>query len=122
MESLCQCVVYGSSTVMANDCSDADTDMYSFQLHGDGKKSVPQLKVLFSFYTTTVIGVLESGTVTERVLSSLLPPLSEGLKSKMSEHKAASYIILAQLLHKAKLEPSLLKILMLSLTKVLVQS
>ncbi|KAL5015995.1 hypothetical protein ScPMuIL_005584 [Solemya velum] len=89
----------------------------AIKLHKGDNKSVPQLKVLFSFYTTTVIGVLESDTVTERVLSTVIPPLTKGLKSKMTEYKAASFMILAQLLHKAKLKPSLLKTLMNAMTK-----
>ncbi|XP_052257206.1 HEAT repeat-containing protein 1-like isoform X2 [Dreissena polymorpha] len=81
---------------------------------------VPKCRVLFSFYTTTVIGVLESGAVTEVLLAMLVPHLSRGMQSRIQEFKAASYMILAQLLFKAKLKSSLLKTLQQVIAKNIV--
>lgn len=82
------------------------------------KGEIPKCRVLFSFYATTVIGVLETGPVTEVVLSTLLPHISKGMKSEVTEYKAASYMVLAQLLHKAKLKQDLIKTLQQILAKV----
>ena len=78
----------------------------------------PKCRVLFSFYATTVIGVLDSGNVTEITLSTLLPHLSRGMQSRVQEFKAASYMILAQLFYKSNLKPSLLKTLQQVIAKV----
>ncbi|KAL3869078.1 hypothetical protein ACJMK2_041804 [Sinanodonta woodiana] len=81
------------------------------------KSKIPQLKVLFSFYTTTIIGVLELNHVTETLVSMLLPHLSQGLRSRILDYRTASCMILSQLLHKTKLKWSLLKTLQQVLCK-----
>ncbi|KAH3695800.1 hypothetical protein DPMN_083259 [Dreissena polymorpha] len=48
----------------------------------------------------------------------LVPHLSRGMQSRIQEFKAASYMILAQLLFKAKLKSSLLKTLQQVIAKV----
>lgn len=78
----------------------------------------PKCRVLFSFYATTVIGVLESGSVTEVILSTLLPHLSRGMQSHLLEYKAASYMILAQLFYKTSLKSNLVKTLQHVIAKV----
>ncbi|KAL4236600.1 HEAT repeat-containing protein 1 [Mactra antiquata] len=84
---------------------------------GDSSKC----RVLYSFYATTVIGVLDSTDMTETLLSALLLHLTTGMKSTANEYKAATYMILAQLLHKAKLKSDLLKSLQNILAKSMVQ-
>ncbi|XP_053394592.1 HEAT repeat-containing protein 1-like isoform X2 [Mercenaria mercenaria] len=84
------------------------------------KGEVPKCRVLFSFYATTVIGVLETTSVSEVILSTLLPHLTTGMKSAVLEYKAASYMIFAQLLHKTKLTPDLVKSLQQILAKSMV--
>lgn len=82
----------------------------------------PKCRVLFSFYATTVIGVLDSGSITEVTLSMLLPHLSRGMQSRILEYKAASYMILAQMFYKSNLKSSLLKTLQQVICKVCVHS
>ncbi|KAK3612581.1 hypothetical protein CHS0354_042081 [Potamilus streckersoni] len=89
----------------------------SLKVYDTAKSQIPQLKVLFSFYTTTIIGVLELNNVTETLVSLLLPLLSNGLRSHILDYRVASYMILSQLLHKTKLKWSLLKTLQQVLCK-----
>lgn len=74
--------------------------------------------MLFSFYATTVIGVLDSAPESEVIVSTLLPHITTGMMSAVHEYKAASYMILAQLLHKIKLTADLVKSLQRVLAKV----
>ncbi|XP_052775291.1 HEAT repeat-containing protein 1-like [Mya arenaria] len=83
-------------------------------------EQTPKCRVLFSFYATTIIGVLEDGGASEVLLSALLPHISRGLQSRLAEYKAASYMILAQLFHTTRLKPGLLKTLQQIVAKSLV--
>ena len=77
------------------------------------------LRVLFTFYTSTIVGVLDMlPKVTEKFLSQLLPYLLEGLKSDLSEMVASSYIITAQLCSRCNMEETLVKSLTDSISKV----
>ena len=81
--------------------------------------SVSSIRVLFAFYASTVVAVLEQiNRVTEELLARLLPYFLRGLKSKISELQAASYMILGQLCMKCSLEEKLLKSLSESICKV----
>lgn len=76
-------------------------------------------RVLFSFYTTTVVGVLDMvPAVTEKLLSHLLPNVLGGLNSGVSELEASSYMITAQLCFKCNMEETLIKSLIESICKV----
>ncbi|EDO34893.1 predicted protein [Nematostella vectensis] len=76
------------------------------------------LRVLFSFYASTLVGVLEIvDKVSEGIITRLLPNIIEGLKSRISEYRAASYMIVAQLCLKCTLDRKLLKSLMEHLCK-----
>ena len=88
---------------------------------GIGLEGVPpsSLRVLFTFYTSTIVGVLDMlPKVTEKFLSQLLPYLLEGLKSDLSEMVASSYIITAQLCSRCNMEETLVKSLTDSISKV----
>lgn len=77
------------------------------------------LRVLFTFYTSTVVGVLDMlPKVTEKFLSQLLPYLLEGLKSDLPEMLASSYMITAQLCSRCNMEETLVKSLTDSICKV----
>ncbi|XP_062578566.1 HEAT repeat-containing protein 1-like [Saccostrea cucullata] len=76
-----------------------------------------KFRVIFSFYMSTVVGVLEFGGATENLVSSLLPHLSRGLKSKVAQYRAATYMILGQLVFKSSLQQDLLKSLLSALFK-----
>ena len=76
-------------------------------------------RVLFSFYTATVVGILDMmPTVTEKFLTHLLPYLLENLKSHLSELQASSYMIIAQLCLKCRMEEKLIKSLLENICKV----
>ncbi|KAJ8305572.1 hypothetical protein KUTeg_016117 [Tegillarca granosa] len=77
------------------------------KIHLNENKNAQQLHVLFSFYATTVIGVIEFGKITENLISTLIPYISIGLRSKVMDYKAATYMILAQMFYKAKLKSEL---------------
>ncbi|XP_060600074.1 HEAT repeat-containing protein 1-like [Ruditapes philippinarum] len=85
------------------------------------KGEKPKCRVLFSFYATTVIGVLDTASESEVIVSTLLPHVTTGMMSGVHEYKAASYMILAQLLHKMKLKADLVKSLQRVLAKSMIQ-
>ena len=76
-------------------------------------------RVLFAFYTTTVVGVLHMmPAVTEKFLTHLLPYLLKGVNSHISELQASSYMIIAQLCFKCRMEENLVKALLESICRV----
>ena len=76
-------------------------------------------RVLITFYTTTVVGVLDMmPSVTEKFITHLLPYLLEGLGSRISDLLASSYMITAQLCFKCNMEETLVKSLTESICKV----
>lgn len=76
-------------------------------------------RVLITFYTTTVVGVLDMmPSVTEKFITHLLPYLLEGLGSRISDLLASSYMITAQLCSKCNMEETLVKSLTESICKV----
>ncbi|RMX40131.1 hypothetical protein pdam_00002238 [Pocillopora damicornis] len=75
-------------------------------------------RVLFTFYTSTVVGVLDMmPSVTEKFMTLLLPHLLAGIKSGLSELIASSYIITAQLCFRCSMEKELVKSLSDSICK-----
>ncbi|XP_071954262.1 HEAT repeat-containing protein 1-like [Antedon mediterranea] len=81
------------------------------------------LRVVIGFYASTFVGALENlRIVTENHVSTLIPYLLKGLKSKMVDYKAASYMVMCQLVAKATLKEELLHPLINSLSKHLVPS
>lgn len=77
-----------------------------------------KLRVFFSFYTSTIIGVLEADGATETTISTLIPHLSRGLKSSLADHKASSYMILCQLVSKVKVKVTVLETILNVIAKV----
>ena len=76
-------------------------------------------RVLFTFYTTTVVGMLDMmPAVTEKFITHLLPYLLGGFKSGISELAASSYMITAQLCFRCNMEENLVKSLTESICKV----
>jgi len=77
------------------------------------------LRIVFTFYASTVVGALEMmQRVSEEVIGKLLPYIIKGLKSGVSEYKCASYMVIAQLCNKCHLEENLVKSLLDSICKV----
>ena len=84
----------------------------------DDRRQAEHLRMTLNFYTTTLIAMVDSGPVTERILSALLPVLCRGLKSDLADYKSGSYGILCKVLVKATLKTSLLETLMNAVCKV----
>ena len=84
----------------------------------DGRHQAERLRMVLNFYTSTLIAMVESGPVTERILSAILPVLCRGLKSGLADYKAGSYGILCKVLVKATLKTSLVETLMNAVCKV----
>ena len=76
-------------------------------------------RVLVAFYSATVIAVLESvDTVTEEMVSCILPYVVKGLKSSSVEYRAASLMIVCQLASVASLDLQLCLSLLEVIAKV----
>ena len=84
------------------------------------KRSPPgSLRSVLALYCSTVISVLEIGAgASEEVIGRLLPFLIKGLKSRVVDYRAASYMILGQLASKATLDERLTTSLLETVTKV----
>ena len=103
-----------SKTAFLQHCiSDSSLLSLICEMVTDGiKLEIPpsSLRVLFTFYTTTVVGMLDMmPSVTEKFLTHLLPYLLGGLKSGISALEASSYMIVAQLCFKCNMEENLVK-------------
>lgn len=89
----------------------------SLRAHRDS--SVKGFRKIISLYTSTVMGVLErSSPVSEEVVLRLVPYLEKGLKSKHLDYRACTYMILCQLAVLVKMDESLLKALVVRVSKV----
>uniref|UniRef100_H2Y6G6 HEAT repeat-containing protein 1 n=1 Tax=Ciona savignyi TaxID=51511 RepID=H2Y6G6_CIOSA len=64
--------------------------------------------IFLNFFVTTIMGVLQGPTISETLLSKLMPALTEGLKSDILDHQASSILILCQLSVKVNLEKKIL--------------
>uniref|UniRef100_A0A667YWZ5 HEAT repeat-containing protein 1 n=1 Tax=Myripristis murdjan TaxID=586833 RepID=A0A667YWZ5_9TELE len=81
-----------------------------------------QLRVIFSFYASTIVPALDAvEKVSDTIISKLLPYIQKGLKSSLADYKAATYMIVCQLAVKVVLEASLVDTLALQLSKSLVR-
>ena len=90
---------------------------HSLKVHKRSPASSPRTVV--AFYVSTVLGVLEAvSTVSEEVVSRLLPFILKGLKSPNVEYRAASYMITSQLSTVAKLQEQLYCSLIEAISKV----
>ena len=76
------------------------------------------LRTVIAFYSSTVISVLEMGSITEELVARLLPYIVKGLKSSNVDYRAATYMTVSQLAANTILEEKLHTSLLESLTKV----
>lgn len=94
-------------------------DMVPRSLKQHRSNSSTDPRVLLAFYTSTVVAVLESvDAVSEEMVSRLLPYILKGLKSSCSEFKAASLMIVCQLMAVANLELPFCSLLLEVIAKV----
>nr|XP_046212601.1 HEAT repeat-containing protein 1 isoform X1 [Oncorhynchus gorbuscha]XP_046212602.1 HEAT repeat-containing protein 1 isoform X1 [Oncorhynchus gorbuscha] len=79
-----------------------------------------QLRVIFSFYASTIVPALDAvEKVSDTIISKLLPYVQKGLKSSLTDYKAATYMIVCQLAVKVVMEAQLVDILALQISKSL---
>ena len=90
--------------------------LQSLTLHKDKMES--SVRVLISFYVSTITHVLERGPITEEFISRLLPCLLKGLKSSNLDFRAGSYMVVSLLASKVTLDKKLTISLLDCITKV----
>uniref|UniRef100_A0A4W5MAZ5 HEAT repeat-containing protein 1 n=1 Tax=Hucho hucho TaxID=62062 RepID=A0A4W5MAZ5_9TELE len=79
-----------------------------------------QLRVIFSFYASTIVPALDAvEKVSDTIISKLLPYVQKGMKSSLTDYKAATYMIVCQLAVKVVMEAQLVDILALQISKSL---
>lgn len=89
----------------------------------DVSSSATQLRVLFSFYASTLVAALDAvDRVTDTLITKLLPYIQKGLKSVFLDYRAATYMIICQLAVKVVMEASLVNTLALQICKSLLKS
>uniref|UniRef100_A0A670XUW0 HEAT repeat-containing protein 1 n=1 Tax=Pseudonaja textilis TaxID=8673 RepID=A0A670XUW0_PSETE len=85
--------------------------------------SSSQLRVLLTFYASTVVSALGAvANVTDTLVSRLLPYIQKGLKSPLVDFRAATYMIICQLTVRVTMEQSLVRSLMLLISKTLTKT
>ncbi|XP_029449670.1 HEAT repeat-containing protein 1 [Rhinatrema bivittatum] len=85
--------------------------------------SVPQLRVLFSFYASTVVATMDAAEkILDPVVAKLLPYIQKGLKSSLVDYKAATYMIICQLAVKVVMEASLVQSLTSQISRTLTRT
>ncbi|KAJ3608034.1 hypothetical protein NHX12_025084 [Muraenolepis orangiensis] len=90
--------------------------------HSTANTNSSHLRVVFSFYASTIVSALDAvENVTDTIISKLLPFVQKGLKSSLIDYKAATYMIVCQLAVKVVMEGSLVNTLALHLSKSLVK-
>ncbi|XP_069374153.1 HEAT repeat-containing protein 1 isoform X2 [Paralichthys olivaceus] len=94
----------------------------SIQAYSGHSGSCSQLRVIFSFYASTIVPTLDAvDKVSDTIISKLLPYVQRGLKSPLSDYKAATYMIVCQLAVKVVMEASLVDSLAVHISKSLVK-
>uniref|UniRef100_S4RN64 HEAT repeat-containing protein 1 n=1 Tax=Petromyzon marinus TaxID=7757 RepID=S4RN64_PETMA len=92
---------------------------HAVQVFGEQPSAACQLRVLFSFYSSTLVAALEADRVTDTVVAKLLPHVQKGLRSGLTDYWASSLMLVAQLAVRATLEQSLAETLTLQLVRSL---
>ncbi|TRY66425.1 hypothetical protein DNTS_028326 [Danionella cerebrum] len=94
----------------------------SFKAYSDQAQEgkCPQLRVIFSFYASTIVSALDAmEKITDSVIAKLLPFIQLGLKSKISDYVAATYMIVCQMAVKVVMEAKLVESLTIQLCRSL---
>ncbi|XP_056222571.1 HEAT repeat-containing protein 1 [Seriola aureovittata] len=94
----------------------------SIQAYSGHSGSCSQLRVTFSFYASTIVPALDAvDNVSDTIIAKLLPYVQRGLKSSLTDYKAATYMIVCQLAVKVVMEASLVDSLSVHISKSLVK-
>ncbi|XP_068088359.1 HEAT repeat-containing protein 1 isoform X2 [Hyperolius riggenbachi] len=95
----------------------------SVKILSDQSESAGKLRVLISFYATTIVAALENAeNVSETFVAKLLPYIQKGLKSSLVDYKSATYMIVSQLAVKTTMEFSLVKALASQISRSLLKA
>ncbi|XP_004620418.2 HEAT repeat-containing protein 1 [Sorex araneus] len=79
-----------------------------------------QLRVLLTFYASTIVSALVAAeSVSDNVVAKLLPYIQKGLKSSLPDYRAATYMIICQISVKVTLEESFVHSLATQIIKTL---
>ncbi|XP_057682312.1 HEAT repeat-containing protein 1 isoform X2 [Corythoichthys intestinalis] len=90
----------------------------SIQAYSGHSQSFSQLRVIFSFYASTIVSALDSvDKVSETIVAKLLPYIQMGLKSELADYKAATYMIVCQMAVKVVMNASLVDTLAVRISK-----
>ncbi|XP_070707428.1 HEAT repeat-containing protein 1 [Pempheris klunzingeri] len=94
----------------------------SIQAYSGRSGSCSQLRVIFSFYASTIVPALDAvDSVSDSIIAKLLPYVQKGLKSSLADYKAATYMIVCQLAVKVVMEASLVDTLAVHISKSLLK-
>uniref|UniRef100_UPI003AB09606 HEAT repeat-containing protein 1 n=1 Tax=Centroberyx gerrardi TaxID=166262 RepID=UPI003AB09606 len=94
----------------------------SIKAYSGHSSNYSQLRVIFSFYASTIVPALDAvEKVSDTIISKLLPYVQRGLKSSVADYKAATYMIVCQLAVKVVMEASLVDTLALHISKSLLR-
>uniref|UniRef100_A0A670I6A9 HEAT repeat-containing protein 1 n=1 Tax=Podarcis muralis TaxID=64176 RepID=A0A670I6A9_PODMU len=101
-------------------CSLVTKSLKAFSLYPG---NLSQLRVLFTFYASTIVSALgAAANITDSLVSRLLPYIQKGLKSTLVDYRAATYMIISQLAVKMTMEVSLVRSLALQISKTLTKT
>ncbi|KAM8947887.1 HEAT repeat-containing protein 1 isoform 2-T2 [Pelodytes ibericus] len=82
-----------------------------------------KLRVLLSFYASTIVAALDAAEiVSDSLVAKLLPYVQKGLKSSFVDYKCATYMIICQLSLKTVMAPELVKALASLISRSLVKT
>ncbi|KAM4693779.1 HEAT repeat-containing protein 1 [Discoglossus pictus] len=95
----------------------------SVKVFSEHPGSAAQLRVLLSFYVSTIVAALDAvEKVSDTLVAKLLPYIQKGLKSSLVDYKAATYMIICQLAVKTVMAPTLVKALASQISRTLLKT
>ncbi|XP_056286463.1 HEAT repeat-containing protein 1 [Pseudoliparis swirei] len=84
----------------------------SVQAYSGRSGSCSQLRVIFSFYASTIVSALAAvDKVSDAMIAKLLPFVHKGLKSSLTDYRAATLMVVCQLAVAVPLEAGLVDVL-----------
>ncbi|XP_077595114.1 HEAT repeat-containing protein 1 [Stigmatopora nigra] len=94
----------------------------AIEAYSGHSQSFSQLRVIFSFYASTIVAALDAvDKVSESIVAKLLPYVQMGLKSELADYKAATYMIVCQMAVKVVMNASLVDTLAVRLSKSVIK-
>ncbi|KFO34254.1 HEAT repeat-containing protein 1 [Fukomys damarensis] len=82
--------------------------------------SAAQLRVLLTFYASTIVTALvATGDISDNVIAKLFPYIQKGLKSSLPDYRAATYMIICQISVKVTMEDTFVNSLASQIIKTL---